>query len=278
VLLAFGGPASAQGIKDTRHNLGAATGGTTIADRNQVNATGTQEVCVFCHTPHGSVDGAPAPLWNKRLVGAGNTYNTYNTGTSGSIEGAVAPVGGVSMACLSCHDGTQAMDNIINAPGSGQYDATGGGPNGRTGAAWAWTGSNVNAEGLLSGVARLGDGTATVDLTNDHPIGIQYCGGGISATGTGNCNDPDFRAPVAGLVNTQTVLWVDTNGGTTKQRSDLPLYPGRDGVIGPMVECATCHDPHVKSGEAVTNGVAAGETFLRISNASSAVCTACHVK
>ena len=36
-------------------------------------------------------------------------------------------VGSVSLACLSCHDGAQAMDNLINAPGSGGYDVTGGG-------------------------------------------------------------------------------------------------------------------------------------------------------
>ena len=37
---------------------------------------------------------------------------------------------------------------------------------------------------------------------------------------------------------------------------------------GPSVECASCHDPH----RADTS------TFLRIANAGSAVCLACHVK
>ena len=65
-----------------------------------------------------------------------------------------------------------------------------------------------------------------------------------------------------------------------KQRTDLPLYTrtGPDAALGPLVECASCHDPHVSAGQAGPNGLQAGETFLRISNASSAVCTACHVK
>jgi hypothetical protein len=291
VLLAFGGPASAQttGIVGTKHNLGSSS----TAGNNKV--TDTAEVCVFCHTPHGAAQGAPAPLWNKRLGTAGapaggGSYTLYTTTTSGSIEGAVAQVGGVSMACLSCHDGTQAMDNIINAPGSGGYDLTGGAggvANPNDGRAYTWnTGGTVDPTGkLISGVAALG-----TDLSNDHPIGIQYCGGGLAATGLGTCNDLDFKQPLNAVVNGATVVWIETGGAATgKQRTDLPLYPARtaigtpstaQGTTTPMVECATCHDPHVKAGESTgaAQGVQAGETFLRISNASSAVCTACHVK
>ena len=39
------------------------------------------------------------------------------------------------MACLTCHDGTQAMDNILNAPGVGGF-TTGGGSNGL---AYTWS-------------------------------------------------------------------------------------------------------------------------------------------
>jgi hypothetical protein len=118
LLLAFSGFASA-GIADTKHNLGSGAG---PSGRNQVSDTA--EICVFCHTPHGASTDAPAPLWNKRLgangtPAGGGTYTTYDTLQTPSLDGTVAPVGSVSMACLSCHDGTQAMDNIINAPGSG---------------------------------------------------------------------------------------------------------------------------------------------------------------
>ena len=52
------------------------------------------------------------------------------------------------------------------------------------------------------------------------------------------------------------------------------------GSIGPAVECASCHDPHVSEGQAGPGPTSpsAGKTFLRISNDGSAVCLACHTK
>jgi len=276
-LWALAGSAVAQttGIAATRHNLGSGPG---PAGRNQ--ASDTAEICVFCHTPHGADTGAPAPLWNKRLglngvPAGGGTYTTYASLNTPSLDGTVAAVGSISMACLSCHDGTQAMDNIINAPGSGGVVADGGGNDGRT---FTWTGPTVNAAGRLSS----GTGLLGTDLSNDHPIGIQYCGGGLSGTGavvSGTCRDGDFVLPQTAVINSNQIFWVDT-GATGKQRTDLPLYTRSAGGLGPLVECASCHDPHVSSGQAgpAGTGQTAGETFLRISNASSAVCTACHVK
>jgi hypothetical protein len=284
MLLMFSGPpASAQGIADTRHNLGSGAG---PAGRN--TSTNTAEICVFCHTPHGGATGAPVPLWNKRLSATpgapagGGTYITYDTLQLPSLDGTVAAVGSVSMACLSCHDGTQAMDNVINAPGSGGVLADGGGNDGRT---WSWSGPTVD-----SGTGRMTNGAADsgrismlgLDLSNDHPIGIQYCGGGLSGTGgaiSGTCADSDFRPLNTQLINNNQVFWVETGGGG-KQRTDLPLYTRATGGLGPLVECASCHDPHVSTGQAgpAGTGRVGGETFLRISNAESAVCRACHVK
>lgn len=279
-LLAFSGPTSAAGIADTRHNLGSAAN--PIIGRNQV--TDTAEICVFCHTPHGGDTAAPVPLWNKRLGAAGapaggGTYSTYSQLQLPSLDGTEAPVGSVSMACLSCHDGTQAMDNIINAPGSGGVLADGGGNDGR---ANVWTGSpRASATGVMTNAGGFISNLGT-DLSNDHPIGIQYCGGGLSGAGavvSGTCRDEDFKAIQTATINTNQVFWVDT-GGAGKQRTDLPLYQRATGGLGPLVECASCHDPHVSSGQAgpAGTGQVGGETFLRISNANSAVCTSCHVK
>ena len=272
-LWALAGSASAQ-IATTRHNLGTAS-----TQTNHVT-TGTAEVCVFCHTPHGAdVTTANAPpLWNKRLATGGAPYTTYANLNTPSLDGEILPVGSISVACLSCHDGTQAMDNIINAPGSGGYDATGGGTNGL---GYVWTGS-VATDGLMSAatVANL-----TKDLSNDHPIGIQYCGGGLTATAgavTGTCVDGDFnRTGVrTATINTNQVFWVETGtSDNVKTRTDLPLYTRAfTAGSGPSVECGSCHDPHVAEGQVGPNSQTAGATFLRISNASSAVCTTCHVK
>jgi predicted CXXCH cytochrome family protein len=252
------------GIANTKHNLGS----TGVAGNNKVSDTG--EICVFCHTPHAADTTAPAPLWNKNLSSIAAGFTTYSTASSSTIDGEVLAVGSVSIACLSCHDGSQAMDNIINAPGSGGYDTTGGGANGL---AYTWSGSSVNAQGIMQNttVAMLGK-----DLTNDHPIGIQYCGGGqTAATPTGACKDTDFKGPGTGLqsatINSQLVWWVDSTTGTggTRDKTDMVLYSRAfAGGTGPSVECASCHDPHTE----------ANPTFLRVSNLGSGVCLSCHVK
>ena len=96
-------------VANTRHNLG--TGGP-----GPNTFSGTAEICVFCHTPHGGDTTAAVPLWNRTLA-APSSYTTYDSLGSTSMDAAEAPVGSVSIACLSCHDGAQAMDTLLNDPG-----------------------------------------------------------------------------------------------------------------------------------------------------------------
>lgn len=263
------------GISNTKHNLGA-TGSAVSGNVN--NTTGTDEICVFCHTPHGANTNAVVPLWNKGFSSA--TYTTYKSLGTSTLDAAELGVGSVSLACLSCHDGTQAMDNMVNAPGSGGYNATGASQN------YTWTGSNQSSGKLATGIIT----NLTADLRNDHPIGIQYCGGwgsGTLSTSTtaaawnGTCADPDFVSPAGKTMAAGTsVWWVDTtNGGTgnslTREKTDMILYTRDFGTAmgtGPSVECASCHDPHVE--KKATNQVA----FLRVTQTGSGVCLACHVK
>ena len=271
-------------VRDTRHNLGAGGGATN----NKVSAADTAEVCVFCHTPHAAASTTDTnltlpPLWNKNLPAA-TGFTTYAEGGSSTLDatsGGSASVGSTSLACLSCHDGTQALDNILNAPGSDQVDATGGGANGR---AWTWSGVGVNGAGVITRTAT----NIGKDLQNDHPIGIAYCGG-LSAGGSWSantaanigCRDQDFNALSTSGTNQ---YYVDTgaNGASgavsgSKDKTDMILYWRTDGTstVGagfPSVECGSCHDPHVQTKAA--NQVA----FLRVSQANSALCLACHNK
>lgn len=272
------------GIAATRHNLGSTN---TSFNRFQSTVAGAlnNEICVFCHTPHGGDTNAAVPLWNKALP-----TGTYQTYSSGSLQAARATdgiastpqIGSVSIACLSCHDGTQAMNNFINAPGSGGFTATGSIMPG------TWSSGNltpVNANGTMgTGVANL-----TADLRNDHPIGIAYCGGSPS-TGAGprgvtgqefaTCPDTDFngnttlnnqgslQVVIAGQ-GANSVWYIEKNGSAGRQKTDLPLYTRNfGGTTGPSVECGTCHDPHTDS----------QTMFLRVNNTGSAVCVSCHVK
>lgn len=255
------------GVQGSKHDLGS-TGGA----QQKVTAGATSEVCVFCHTPHGADTGASAPLWNKRLQSG--TYTRYSSLNTSTLDGTEVGVGSISLACLSCHDGTQAMDVVINQPGSGGWVATG--TEIDSGAVGAMTGTPVP--------------NLTQDLSDDHPISIEYAGGACTNT-TGLCapstagvagSDPDFRDAQFATINTNPNWWVDVASGSvggtafsgtagSRDKTDMLLYTRAfTGGNGPSVECGSCHDPHSDASNPVS--------FLRIDNDGSAVCLACHIK
>jgi len=261
VMAGFGGTAYAQ-VVGSQHDL--TTGGT-----GQGGTNNTDEVCVFCHTPHGSDTAAPVPLWNKVLSDPAG-YTRYSTLQLVTFDSTEAPVGSVSLACLTCHDGTQAMDVVINLPGSGGYSATG---------------QQIDpvAIGPMVGapVPMLG-----TDLTDDHPISMQYAGGGVNVTtqpadGTfaGTLVDPDFNPPERATINTNPVWWLDSPVGGTgvREKTDMLLYTRDEatvpGGVQPFVECGSCHDPHNSASQTPTS-----VAFLRIANTASQICTSCHIK
>lgn len=258
-------PASAINITNSRHNLGTTNtlgtnhtlgssgtgpGGTSVLDAG-LNVVGTNQICVFCHTPHGFNAVQSGPLWNK-AVNASTAYAVYNTGSNNSstLDADPPSIGSVSLACLSCHDGTQAMDNMINGPGSGLmaagYDGSLssnasskfliGGANPAQSQAYVW----ANAGGGFGQMSQGGAGWTNAgnttdhpalegiligtDLSNDHPISMQYCGGGIMAVNTkstvagaaadiadGSCRDRLFNLPTVQYLNGAQRFWVDTN-------------------------------------------------------------------
>jgi len=251
------------GIANTRHNLGSGGTGT-----NTFSATG--EICVFCHTPHGADVTANPPLWNRILPDPA-TFTTYDSLGTSTLDGEVLTVGSVSIACLSCHDGTQAMNVMINAPGSGNFNPT----TGFT-LAGTWTGPASTATpvgslnyGTPNNIVNLGK-----DLTNDHPIGVEYGGGGCGAIAgvtcspvAGNTADPDFKDALR-TVATVDQWFVDVDADTIRDKTDMILYTRAfTSNTGPSVECGSCHDPHNETG-----------LFLRLDNTASAVCLACHIK
>lgn len=285
------------GIANTKHNFSTSGGGPNTT-------AGTDEICVFCHTPHGGDNSAPVPLWNKKLTDK-TTFTTYDQLGTSTLDAAIAEVGSVSLACLTCHDGAQAIDNLINAPGSGGYTADGGGVNGMTNAnGWTWT----TADGSISSEGQFLAGPDTggtvifnlgKDLTNDHPIGVQYGGGGYSATnrnGSGpnpsGTRDADFvpATPITGLdrwfIDNETMAGNEGSINNEFDKWDFKLYTRTENRTDnngnstanepePFVECGSCHDPHLET-----------TTFLRIStavqggpsNSGSKVCLTCHTK
>ncbi len=165
---------------------------------------------------------------------------------------------------------------MLNKPGTGGYNAAGSSLGG------TWTGAATMAGAPIPVLG--------TDLRNDHPIGIQYCGGGLTgAAGTvsGSCNDADFIGPSTRAdshftsavvktkdINSSPVFWVETGTvNTTREKTDLSLYTRTfTAGVGPSVECGSCHDPHVESKG--TDNI----MFMRVSTAGSAICLSCHVK
>lgn len=250
------------GIFQTKHNLGST--GINAAS----NFSSTREICVFCHTPHGGDGAAAVPLWNRHLDPDG--FQTYDQMGTSTLDGKVEPIGSVSLACLSCHDGTQAMDALLNEPGSGRDHP------GFSSGQWSGQAATVGGRlGPTTVITNLGK-----DLTNDHPVGIQYSGGGYSLSNPdGPGKDKDFNPAESQIMGASRVWWVNTNSGavgsTAKfERSDMKLYTrvatqgAYVGEAQPYVECASCHDPHVDY----------NPTFLRIDPSGSAVCLTCHAK
>ena len=122
---------------------------------------GNNEICVFCHAPHNAKTPQLAPLWNHTSTTA--TYILYDTPT---MDQKTVQPRGRSKVCLSCHDGTIAIDSFGN----------------RTGTHFA--GGNANL------------GT---NLANDHPISVpwthQTFNGSYNAPPCANCHN--FFGPLA---------------------------------------------------------------------------------
>lgn len=262
-LFILGGSATAATIVGSKHDFSSGGGGpnaTTLAD-------GTTDTCVFCHTPHAAA-GGQVPLWNKALPAGPYTPYASSTLDAAPINSADI-LGGPSLACLSCHDGTQAVDNVINAAGSGGYNAAG------VSAAYTFTSAGTVIDAADNSIAAGRVSVLSANLADDHPISVQYAGGGYTST-TSAGNDPDFNAAVdnGAAAAADMRWWVDTAGGTAaKEKTDMILFTRTIATAAnepePFIECATCHDPH--NGET-------DQMFLRIANTSSAVCTACHTK
>ncbi|HJV26148.1 MAG TPA: cytochrome c3 family protein [Aromatoleum sp.] len=262
-------------IGNTRHNLtqrqasgGGPNGGVMDPYRNDY-----QQVCVYCHTPHAANQSgqiAAAPLWNRTFRTP--SYTLYNQQT---LTGTATQPGPNSLTCLSCHDGQTAVDSIVNMPGSGGYNA-----------GLALDPSSATADSLLntwrspsgshmglkdgeclachsSGAGALG-ATATdftvfaigTDLTNDHPVGVQF------PTGA----DWNSTAVTKGKIK-----FFDLNGNGRPDKNELRFYDSGQGF---EVECASCHDPHGVQGA----GATFLPTFLRVTPEGSAICLTCHVK
>jgi len=239
------------GVSTTRHDLTPGGGSTTWQYE-------TTEVCVFCHTPHAQTN--QYPLWNHTTPAVAN-YSMYTSTTFNM--GPVSAIGATSLLCMSCHDGTVAMNVLLNAPGRGNANyGEGAGvipkapavdytklgevyyPQGFAG----YPGPNISGSYI---------GSENVDdLRDEHPISFTY----LPSIDANDNNFPTWNA--GGYIT----------GGITSTK--YPLY----GSDMRQFECSTCHDVHdtVNYTKMLNPGDPGEVFFLRVSNANSQMCRDCH--
>ena len=274
------------GITNTRHNLTQrpAMGESAVIMDAYRNDYG--QVCVYCHTPHAANATIAAPLWNRAIKAT--TYTTYDALNTSSLTQEVYQPGAASLMCLSCHDGQQAVDAIMNMPGSGRYSVSPNetflnswsNPSGLSAGAHLDMNPSTSLSGtsclichspavagnILSGRSDFQFAAIGTDLRNEHPIGVRF----PETTGVGT----DWKTPNASVARggATNAFFDDTPNGRV-DKNEIRLY---DSGNGPSVECATCHDPHgVPSGAA---GSVFNPTFLRKTIQNSVVCQTCHTK
>ena len=136
-------------VSSTRHNL------SVNAPTSNFYADVEDEVCIFCHTPHNA--GGSTPLWNR--YSAAISFTLYSSAT---LEDAVysdglLPSESTSRLCLSCHEGTVALNALVNPGGTGVNPVMGGGGDRFSDIYPAFAGPYF-----------------TDDLTRMHPIGFDY--------------------------------------------------------------------------------------------------------
>ncbi len=198
-------------IAGTRHNLSASGQGNT-------KATTEDEMCVFCHTPHGATNYPGAPLWNREIQNQTYTVYTSSSLDAEDIMGQLDQPGGSSKLCLSCHDGTIALGtvNVLGGQQNVSIDMSGTDPDGSM---------PGGIHGAQSGFTRdLG-----IDLRNDHPIAMDY--------------DAALASADSELINPLAAAHIGLRGPGI--RPLIPLEATGSGGEA-QIQCASCHDPHIR--------------------------------
>jgi len=136
-------------------------------------STPDSQTCIVCHTPHDAADvGTFAPLWNHEVTAVA-LYTLYGSDT---LNAAPTQPSGVSKLCLSCHDGTVAIDNYGgNLAGAKYIDGVG---------------------GDFADVVAFG-----ADLSNDHPISFIYDAALVTADGGTGLESPDADSGLGGSID-----------------------------------------------------------------------------
>ena len=197
-------------------------------------------VCAYCHTPHhaATTGNDYLPLWSHTV-----STEALSPYWSATLQAQITPgdfLMGPSKLCMSCHDGSIAVDQHYNIAGTKKL-----------------AGDNF----LQPAIGDAGGST----LTNDHPIGFVYNdvaagAAGVPGTSVDVTKDNYINASDAAL----------TYKGNTAIKVQDRLFD----TAGYMT-CATCHDVHNKKNADLTGT----QNYLVLAPQSgSQLCLTCHIK
>lgn len=189
--------------------MGSASAQISNSDHDfSANGYAQGEICIVCHAPHDTdTSVADAPLWDHDLTTGGAGFTPYSSAT---LTATVGNPDGISLLCLSCHDGTVAIDSF-------------GGNTGST---------------FVTGTANKG-----TDLSDDHPISFTYDAG--LATADGELHDPTTQS--SGLGSTIALDMLFNNQLECASCHDVHNSAGTANNLLVMSNansalCLTCHD------------------------------------
>lgn len=203
---------------------------------------GTDQVCIFCHTPHSATP--ESPLWSRPAPIGPNGDGTFpiytlalgikNDPVLTGYNSAMNYPSGASRMCLSCHDGVTSLGFLVGR------------------APIVMDGSDVLVnDGILGNIQ------GVIDLTTSHPISFNYNQEVITQL----LNADEFRLP-DGTVDTPLDGPRPYDGTTSAQRGQM--------------QCTTCHDPHEDTKALASYG---NLPFWRHQGDATSyvdVCNACH--
>lgn len=204
-------PALSGTILGTKHDFVGLNARVGVVAMGGVAFSDYGSSCVYCHVPpetHGA-DSTPQggiAGWN-RFQPSEKAYQLYDSRT---LDNKVRTPSAISLLCLSCHDGTLAVDMTVFKPNGFQSDAD------------AALHLRINGANDLVSCGKCHNGRVAhsieikhlgTDLRNDHPISMNYAG--LSH------KDPDFWPP-------------ENDYGFN---NGVKIYDGK-------VECASCHNVH----------------------------------
>lgn len=182
-------------ITSTPHNL-------STSGLGSIKASSESEICVFCHTPHNSAPSGA--LWNRQAPGS--NYTPYSSTTAVASPG---QPNGASLLCLSCHDGTIALGDVLSR------------------------GSAISMQGgvttMPSGRTRLG-----TDLSDDHPVSFGYTS--TLASQNGELVDPSSLTGLVKLDGQGRLQCTSCHDAHDNSVGKFLVMDNRGGAL-----CETCH-------------------------------------